>query len=778
MKKIHFIFVFLILSQISYSQSKIDSLKEYITESFQGDDSLLAKNYSTLAEYYYKLGDMSLALDNYSTSLEIARKIENNKLIADAQQSIGLLHRYFGNYDESILFHINALKNYEFLKDSSSMAAATNSLGVIYRNLGYYETAYRYYTKALKLRKELDDKHELSESYNDLGSFYWYKGNYAKALEYYSLALDLRRIYCESKDHLAGSLNNIGNTYRELNKPDKAFLYYKESLELSIKIGDQKLSAVTQKNLAELFKKEKKYDESIEYLNKAFVLADSVNYTRVKLELFFLAYEIYKAKGDINNSLTNFEKYIALKDSIFSGNVQKRISEYATRYEIEKKELEFERKENEKEASFRYIIFTFLGMLVLALITLVWMYSSKIQMYNIVASQNLTITSKNEELENLNSELKESLDIVLETKNTLKEREAILNSVFLAAPIGITILENHNFSWSNQKFSELIGYHQDELKNISINSLFAKSMDAEIFLEGLSEINSFEVLWKNNNGKKIYILLNSAPLSHSENKVLLTAQDITMRKKIEDDLIIAKNLAEESDKLKSEFLAQISHEIRTPVNTIINYTSLINLELGDNKNEIIIEAFESIQNSSNRLIRTIDLVINMSELETGSYIPLIEEFDLIQSVIDPLLLEFKNSAYSKGLELGLINRTKNMKRVYADIYTITQILSNLIDNAIKYTFKGSVLIELSNNQSNLVIDVIDSGVGIATEYIPKLFDKFSQEEQGYTRKFDGSGLGLALVKKYCEINNIIIDVKSSKDQGSRFRIIFPPESLV
>ena len=97
----------------------------------------------------------------------------------------------------------------------------------------------------------------------------------------------------------------------------------------------------------------------------------------------------------------------------------------------------------------------------------------------------------------------------------------------------------------------------------------------------------------------------------------------------------------------------------------------------------------------------------------------------------------------------------------------------LIDNAIKYTENGEIsIVILRDKDNNLVVEIIDTGIGINKEYLQNLFEPFTQEEMGYTRKYDGNGIGLALVKKYCELNNATIEVESEKNVGSTFRIIF------
>ena len=125
----------------------------------------------------------------------------------------------------------------------------------------------------------------------------------------------------------------------------------------------------------------------------------------------------------------------------------------------------------------------------------------------------------------------------------------------------------------------------------------------------------------------------------------------------------------------------------------------------------------------------------------------------------------------------MINKVTGKIKIKADIYTLTQIFSNLIDNAIKYTPTGAIIILLENIAGKLIISVQDTGIGISKKFQEELFEAFTQEEQGYTRKFDGNGLGMALVKEYCKLNRANISVKSEKEKGSTFTVVFTNSQL-
>jgi signal transduction histidine kinase len=234
----------------------------------------------------------------------------------------------------------------------------------------------------------------------------------------------------------------------------------------------------------------------------------------------------------------------------------------------------------------------------------------------------------------------------------------------------------------------------------------------------------------------------------------------------------ANEEAERSNRLKTEFLAQMSHEIRTPVNTVLSFSSLIKEDLLLNNDEKYKEEFQAIEKGSDRLIRTIDSLLNMSQLQSGSFEIKKEEVDLIEDVLKNLLREFKPRAEQKRLDINIINQSKN-KYVLGDKYTLSQLFANLIDNALKYTETGRIDLKLYDDGNEILyVDVADTGVGISKEFIKTIFTPFRQEEQGYTRRYEGNGLGLALVKKYCELNNADITVQSTKNKGTVFTVSF------
>lgn len=278
---------------------------------------------------------------------------------------------------------------------------------------------------------------------------------------------------------------------------------------------------------------------------------------------------------------------------------------------------------------------------------------------------------------------------------------------------------------------------------------------------------------KRKDGTPIWEQISISPILDSTGKLLqyiAFREDITTYKDLESNLIEAKEKAEIANEVKDAFIANISHEIRTPLNGILGMISLLkdssDLEINEEKQFI----FESIQRSSDRLIRTVDLILNYSRLQAGDT-AFNKQKIMLNKLIDDLIIEYNLAAKQKQLSLLFQNNIGDYE-IEVHHEAINQILSNLIDNAIKYTFEGSINIVLDKaDEQKVKIDVIDTGIGISEDYINHIYEPYTQEESGYQRSYDGVGLGLSLAKKLVHRMNGEITVSSKKNEGSRFTII-------
>jgi len=242
---------------------------------------------------------------------------------------------------------------------------------------------------------------------------------------------------------------------------------------------------------------------------------------------------------------------------------------------------------------------------------------------------------------------------------------------------------------------------------------------------------------------------------------------VITKKRLIEELRKAKEHAEKAAQLKSDFLSQMSHEIRSPMNVILGSIDILRDEIENPEGVDLSSTFTAIENSGQRIVRTLNMILNMAELQSGNFVPHIRTVDL-KPVLKKLAGEYLMKCKFKGLDFA-ISLGEGDHHVLGDEYSLTQIFGNLMDNAIKYTNTGAVKVTSSlSPDGKLIVEVADSGIGISNEFRDTVFSPFRQEDQGYGRNFEGNGLGLALVKKYCDINSAEITFESEKNQGTRF----------
>jgi signal transduction histidine kinase len=251
--------------------------------------------------------------------------------------------------------------------------------------------------------------------------------------------------------------------------------------------------------------------------------------------------------------------------------------------------------------------------------------------------------------------------------------------------------------------------------------------------------------------------------------VCMTARDITTRKQNEDELRRAKEAAEAGSQAKSEFLANISHEFRTPMNGILGMTELI---LDTDINSEQREYLEMVKSSADSLLRLLSDILDFSKVEAGKVELVEHEFALAQSLAETLqVMRFR--AQQKGIELRWRISPGVPDRVVGDATRLRQVLVNLVGNAIKFTEQGEVLVQVETqeqNQARVVLHfrVKDSGIGIPKDKQSMIFDAFTQADSSTTRKYGGTGLGLAITTRLVMLMEGKLWVESELGQGSTF----------
>jgi PAS domain S-box-containing protein len=367
----------------------------------------------------------------------------------------------------------------------------------------------------------------------------------------------------------------------------------------------------------------------------------------------------------------------------------------------------------------------------------------------------------------------------LRSQSLLKEQLWLFSIAVDQSPVSIVVTDPAgNIEYVNPRFEKTSGYTFEEVRGTSPRFLKSGYTSPEQYKQ-LWEVISTGQDWRgefHNRRKDGALYWESATISpiRAETGEILhfvaIKEDITDRKRTEMELIAAKERAERSDRLKDAFISNMSHEIRTPLNVILGYTDLIEMELGNRISQGEGLYFQSITRAAKRLMRTVENILTISSMEVGEYSFEKRDLDLVAEAYH-LFMEMRLLAIEKHLEIDFMNECGSAM-IHVDPVTFNDALANLLDNAIKFTNEGGVTVRVYRTYGSACITISDTGVGISEEYLPRLFATFSQEDTGTTRRFDGLGLGMALTKKYIDINGATIDISSRKDVGTSVTVRF------
>ncbi|MBU2649791.1 MAG: PAS domain S-box protein [Bacteroidetes bacterium] len=368
------------------------------------------------------------------------------------------------------------------------------------------------------------------------------------------------------------------------------------------------------------------------------------------------------------------------------------------------------------------------------------------------------------------------LSLYIERKKS--EESAIkLSKAVTQSPVSVVITDiNGNIEYVNPKFTELTGYGLEEVlgKNPSILKSGKQTQEFyknlwDTILSGKEWVGEF--LNKRKNGDLFWEQASISPIFNDEGVIthfVSLKEDITEKKKMIGDLIEARDKAEAANRLKTAFLNNISHEIRTPLNGIMGFADLISKEdiTGDEKSAFL----NLLRASSDRLLNTINDYMDISLLTSGSMVVNKKTFG-IQNLIMRLMDQFVSKCNAKNLEL-IIDLPKESKwMIFSDEELLRKAMAHLVDNAVKFTRKGSVTLGYKISDKNFEIFVKDTGPGIKADMKKMVFEMFIQTDSSTTRGYEGSGLGLSIVKGIAELLGGNVQLESEEGRGTAVNLV-------
>ncbi len=390
-------------------------------------------------------------------------------------------------------------------------------------------------------------------------------------------------------------------------------------------------------------------------------------------------------------------------------------------------------------------------------------------------TSKIPLTEENEEIIGLVGIGRDITEQKLAQEKILKLSMGIEQS---SATIVITDL-NGNIEYVNPAFTATSGYSEEEARGLNPNILKSGNMESAVYINLWETISSGNV-WRGelqNRKKDGSLYWEWTTIASIKNdKGLITnyiaiKEDITERKKMQAELILAKEKAEESDRLKSAFLANMSHEIRTPLNSIIGFSELLSDPAFDEQQKD--EFRQTIVDNGNNLLIIISDIMDFSMLEARQMKIRKEPISARKLLVD-LQNDFSKKANQKGIEfrIDLSQNTPDVQ-IESDLYRIRQVFNNLIGNALKFTLKGYIEVGYQIGNNVVTFHIKDTGIGIDSAYHQSIFERFRQVDLAKTRKYGGNGLGLAISKNLVELLGGNIWVESEPEKFSNFIFTIP-----
>lgn len=363
----------------------------------------------------------------------------------------------------------------------------------------------------------------------------------------------------------------------------------------------------------------------------------------------------------------------------------------------------------------------------------------------------------------------------LEIRKLHKAIESLKTAIVITDVNGV-------IEYANPHFTLLTGFTPEEYLGKDFSLLRTDYQTADFYNQFWNVIksgNSWEGEFYNRkkNGEHYWEHSIISPVLNEKNEIshyVAIKTDISENKKISSELVTAKEKAEESDKLKTAFLNNISHEIRTPLNAISGFSKII---AGKYSSDDKLNKYTKIiSESSNKLVDIITDVIEISEIHANQMVVKKAEFDLV-SLIHEIEAFYTPLMQLKNL-LFLVNREPYYTAflIFSDRYKISKILKLLIDNALKFTFQGTVTLDIKIISDKLNFTISDTGIGISKSMLNAIFEPFRQVEVETSRNYGGNGVGLSLVKGFVTLLNGTIIATSKLNSGTEFYITLPLET--
>ena len=719
--------------EILSQSSAIDSLQGQLATELS--DTSKVKILNELSYLLLKSNSLDAGFETAEKALAISQENNYSNGIANAYSNIGLYFDYSNDYQGAISNYSKAYQVCSELGDKCDMARQYNNIGSIYREMASYDTALNYFLQSRELLSGQDDSAALANTLNLIGLVYNSKGDFNKSLQYLLESLNIWECSNDKKG-MGSAYCNIGMVYRRIGEYEKALNYLEKTLAFHDETNSERAIIESYIQIGIVYEETGEYDKAIASYKKGLEIATRLNYKKKIAGCLNNIGVVYYDIGKTELALEYYFKSLEIKQRIGDKHgITVTTNNIALAYLdlIRLKESSHPGREIKHFGSYEYIIQLLLESVKLAEETSNYQDLSNTYNSLVIAYAN------NEQYENAVA---------------FQEKLMVLNdSVF-------TIDKNKNLV-------EIQAQFEAEQKEQQIEILNAKNT-AQMLKMKRQDRERYYYL-----GGGVMMLIVVVGLMTRMNFVRRTRNQLQFKSK----LIEAEKLrAEESEKVKEQFLSRMSYEIRTPMNSVMGMADIL---INNDHSKVQSKYLEAVKQSSENLMVIINDILDFSNLESGNLELEKSDFVLsneIKNVYEILRFKAKEKKLKLQYELD-----QNIPEVLiGDKTRLTQILINLVGNAIKFTKKGNVKINVKqinkeNTTVRILFEVVDEGIGIPEDKLEKIFESFTQAESDTSHHYGGTGLGLSISKHLVQLQDGLLSVRSTVGEGSTFWFELPFE---
>ncbi|GEM_PF-509630 len=690
----------------------------YTSKSSDYKEGIAISNYN-LGLIFANWNNHARALQYYEKSLKIDKKISNEKGIAQCYNVMGISHQHLGNHKQAIIYYNQSLDIFKELNDYEGVANTQINIGNIKRINGDYKTSLKCYMDALNLMKSSNNLQGETEALYALGELSEIQGNYDEALDHYLKCLNISRAINNQKS-VSLSLNNIGNIYKIQREYNKALDLYKESLAIKEKIDDRIGITISLDNIGNIYDMIGDYKNALQHYNRSLEISDALGMKDRMATSFENIGIIYNKQSEFTKALSNYMKAMQIR-------------------------IEIQDKSGIANTAYN------LGVLYL----------------------------KQNDFYNARMFFTQSLDIAKELAN---------NKLIMISYGGLA--DAYIISNEYKKALEYYKKHTDLKEHIYTNeynqniATLQTKYETEKKDQAIELLSKDTIIQKNTIAKQrvivgiiSLIMLLLIIISWYTYKIFKTKQKAYKTLKDKNDLIVIQKRKIEKqtselyhvnqqlvnlDKFKQDMIGMIVHDLKNPLNTIINFSE-------EEPDEY---KMESINQSGKMMLNLVSNILDVFKYEKTKMAISIGNYSL-NDMVNNAYKETSQLINQKGIQF--ISNLDNDYIMNVDQDVITRVIVNIVTNAIKYTPNGGLIqidaIEETNDLLKIIIS--DNGVGIEIAHQEKIFEKYKQVSEIKSGTIKSTGLGLAFCKMAINAHNCDIGVMSEPEKGASFWFTLP-----